>query len=321
MRAFAVLRRGETPAIHDLPIPGADGAYLIRLRAAGVNPVDYKLVEGLTGSSPYPFVLGLDFAGVLERVPAGEGDLHPGDRVFGIARTHGSYAEYTAVAPGAIIEPVARIPDGVGDEQAAALPIPALTALGSLTLLGVTTGQRLVVMGATGAVGGYATQIARSRGAHVIATVRGEVEEARRLGATDVYDSGTVDVLEALRTSHPDGVDAVLDIVDGPEPIRRVAGILRPGGRLVSTLYAADVAWFAEQHITAYNISSSATSDAPKAHSNPSMSPAGLTEVGHMVADGTITTRIQRSVGLDGAGEIIEKVRTGGLRGKAVIRL
>src|SRR3984957_18995145 len=108
MRAFAVLRFGDTPALHDVPIPGADGAYLIRVHAAGVNPVDYKLVEGLTASSAYPFVLGLDFAGVLERVPAAEGDLHPGDRVFGIARTHGSYAEYTAIAPGAAIEPVAR---------------------------------------------------------------------------------------------------------------------------------------------------------------------------------------------------------------------
>jgi NADPH2:quinone reductase len=321
MRAFAVLRFGETPAIHELPVPGADGARVIRVRAAGVNPIDYKLVEGLTATSRYPFVLGLDFAGVVERVSDGETDLHVGDRVFGIARAHGSYAEYTAIAVGTTIEPVARIPDAVGDEQAAALPVPALTALGSLALLGVTAGQRLVVMGATGAVGGYATQMARARGAHVIATVRGEVEEARALGAVEVYDSKTVDVFEALRASHPDGVDAVLDIVDGPEASRRNAEIIRPGGRLVSTLYGADVPWFAERKITAYNISSSATSDSPKAHTNPSMSPAGLTEVARMLADATITARIGCVVGLDGAGQVIEKLRAGGLRGKAVIRL
>jgi NADPH2:quinone reductase len=96
-------------------------------------------------------------------------------RIFGMARTHGAYAEYTGVAPGVNTEPLARIPDGVTDEQAAALPIAGITALRSLELLGVTAGQRLVVMGAAGAVGRYTVQMARSRGAHVIATVRGSL--------------------------------------------------------------------------------------------------------------------------------------------------
>jgi NADPH:quinone reductase-like Zn-dependent oxidoreductase len=321
MRAFAVLHFGDTPAVRDLPIPGVDGGYLIRVHAAGVNPVDYKLVEGLTATSRYPYVVGLDFAGVVEQVPDGARDLRVGDRVFGIARTHGSYTEYTAVALDAPIEPVARIPDGIAYEQAAALPVPALTALGSLALLGVTGGQRLVVMGATGAVGGHATQMARARGAHVIATVRGNVDEARRLGAAEVYDSGSVDAMEAIQATHPGGVDAVLDIVSGPEAVRRDAGILREGGGLVSTLYAADVAWFAERQITAYNISSSATSDSPRAHRNPSMSPAGLTEVGRMLGNGTITARIGCTVELDGAGQVIDQLRAGSLRGKAIIRL
>jgi NADPH:quinone reductase len=195
MRAFAVRRFGEAPAIHDLPIPPADGAFLIRVRYAGVNPIDYKLVERLTVASTYPFVMGIDFAGVVERAPAGERDLHTGDRIFGMARTHGAYAEYTAVTPGVKTEPLTRIPDGVSDEQAAALPIPGITALGSLDLLGVNAGKRLVVMGATGGVGGYAMQIARSRGAHVIATVRGDADEARRLGAEEVYDTNAVDVV------------------------------------------------------------------------------------------------------------------------------
>ena len=174
MRAFAVRSFGEAPAIHDLPIPAVDGAFLIRVRYAGVNPIDYKLLERLTATSTYPFVVGIDFAGVVERVPKGERELRAGDRIFGTARTHGAYAEYTAVAPSVKTEPLARIPDDVTDEQAAALPIPAITALGSLELLGVTADQRLLVMGATGGVDGYAVQMARSRGVHVIATVRGE---------------------------------------------------------------------------------------------------------------------------------------------------
>jgi NADPH:quinone reductase len=312
MRAFAVLSFGQASGIHELPIPAADGAFLIRVKYAGVNPIDYKLVERLTAASTYPFVMGADFAGVVERVPAGERDFHPGDRIFGMARTHGAYAEYTAVAPGVKAEPLAHVPDGVTDEQAAALPIAAITALGSLELLGVKAGQRIVVMGATGGVGGYAVQMARSRGAHVIATVRGDADEARRLGAEEVYDTKTVQIVDALRASHPDGVDAVLDLVNGKDAIRNDAEILKPGGSLVSTIYAADEGWFAERKIAAHNI---------VGNTNPFSTPQGLNEVARMLADGTITARIRSTVELDGAGQLLEKLRDGGLRGKAVIRL
>jgi Zinc-binding dehydrogenase len=94
------------------------------------------------------------------------------------------------------------------------------------------------------------------RGAHVIATVRGDADEARRLGAEEVYDSKAVEVIGALRASHPNGVDAVLDLVNGKDAIRRDAEILKAGGKLVSTLYAADEQWFAERKITAHNIAS-----------------------------------------------------------------
>src|SRR6202789_4740805 len=221
MRAFAVRKFGEAAAVLDLPIPGADGAFLIRVKYAGANPIAYRLVERLTATSPFPFVLGADFAGVVERVPAGTRDFQIGDRIFGMARTHGAYTEYTAVIPGGKTEPLAHIPDGITDEQAAALPIPAITALASLNLLGVTAGQRIVVMGATGGVGGYAVQMARARGAHVIATGRGGADEARRLGAEEVYDTNAVDGIDAVHKSHPDGVDAILDLVNGSGAINR----------------------------------------------------------------------------------------------------
>ena len=312
MRAFAVRSFGEPPSVHDLPVPAADGTVLIRVRFAGVNPLDSNLLGRLTAASSYPFVVGIDFAGVAERVPAGDHGLQAGDRVFGMARTHGSYAEYTAAVPGATLEPVARIPDGVTDDQAAALPIPATTALRTIDLLEVTAGQQVVVMGATGGVGGYAVQMARSRGAHVIATVRGDAGEAHRLGAGEVYDSQAGDVIAALRAAHPDGVDAVLDLVNGPDAIRRDAEVIRPAGRLVSTIFAADEGWFAQRQITAHNHASSA---------NPLISPQGLVTVAQMLADGTITARIRSTAGLDAAGQILDEFRHGGLRGKAIIRL
>ena len=311
MRAFAVRNFGEAPALYDLPIPTADNAFLIRVKYAGIDPLDNILVEQLTATSKYPFVLGIDFAGIIERAPEEELSLRTGERIFGMARTHGAYAEYTAVAPGVKTEPLARIPNGVTNEQAAALPIAAITALRSLELLGVTPGQRLVVMGATGGVGGYAVQMARDRGVRVIATVRGDVDEARRIGAEEVYNTKAVDVFDALRTSHPDGVEAVLDLVNGSDAIRRDAEILKSGGGLVSTRYAAEEEWFAERRINAFNISSI---------TNPLSSPQGLTKVARMLADGTITARIHSTIQLDHIGEMGEKLRNGSLHGKAVIR-
>jgi NADPH:quinone reductase len=208
MRAFAVRSFGEPASVHDLPVPAADSAFVVRVRFAGVNPLDINLLGRLTAASSYPFVIGVDFAGVAERVPAGDHGLRAGDRIFGMARTHGSYAEYTAVPPAARMEPLAAIPDGVADDQAAALPTPAVTALSAVDLLQVSAGQHVVVMGATGGVGGYAVQIARSRGAHVIATVRGDADEAHRLGADEVYDTQATDVIAALRAARPDGADA-----------------------------------------------------------------------------------------------------------------
>jgi NADPH:quinone reductase-like Zn-dependent oxidoreductase len=312
MRAFAVKSFGEAPAIHDLPIPSSDGTFLICVKYAGVNPIDYKLLARLAAASPYPFVMGADFAGVIEKVPTGNNDFRPGDRIFGMARTHGAYAEYTAVAPGSKTEPLARIPEGVTDEQAAALPIAAITALGSLELLGVKAGQRVVVMGAVGAVGGYAVQMARSRGAHVIATVRGDADEARRLGAEEAYDTKAGDAIVAIHAGHPEGIDAVLDLVSNADAIQRVVEILKSGGSLVSTIHSADEAWFAARHVTAHNILGS---------DNPFSSPQGLDEVAQMLAKGTITARIRATVDLEGTAEILEKLRTGGLSGKAVIRL
>jgi NADPH2:quinone reductase len=169
-----------------------------------------------------------------------------------------------------------------------------------------------VVMGATGGVGGYAVQMARSRRAHVIATVRGDDGEARQLGAEEVYDSKAVDVIDALHAAHPDGVDAVLDLFSGADAIKRDAEIIRPGGRLVSTIFAADEGWFAKRQITARNHSSRA---------NPLISPQGLTAVGQMLADGVITARIGSTVDLNAAGQVLEELRHGGLHGKAIIRL
>jgi len=144
MRAVAVRSYGVPPAISDLPVPPADDAVLVRVTYTGLNPVDFQLADQLTPDSSFPFVLGVDVAGVVEKVPAQRSGLSVGDRVFGMARTHGSYAEYTAVPVGSATEPLARIPDGIPDEQAAVLPVAGIAALGSLDLLGLSPGERVM---------------------------------------------------------------------------------------------------------------------------------------------------------------------------------
>jgi NADPH:quinone reductase-like Zn-dependent oxidoreductase len=227
------------------------------------------------------------------------------------ARTHGTYAEYAVVEPRVKADVLARIPDAVTDEQAAALPIPAVTALGSLDSCASSQATTSVVMGATGGVRDYAVQMARSRGAHVIATVRGDADEARRLGAEEVYDAKMVDVVDALRVSHPSGIDAV-DLVNGSNAIRRAAEILKSGGRLVLNALRGRRRVVAERHVTAHNIASSA---------NPLSSPQGLNEVARMLANGTIMARISSTLDLSAADRMLEQLRNRGLHGKAIIHL
>ena len=127
-----------------------------------------------------------------------------------------------------------------------------------------------------------------------------------------MYDSQFVDVIDALHADHVDGVDAVLDLVSGSAAIRRDAEVIRPGGHLVSTIFAADEGWFAERHITAHNHSS---------NKNPLISPQGLATVAQLLADGTITSRISSTVELAAAPRVLDDLGRGGLRGKAVIHL
>src|SRR5579862_3737582 len=120
MRAFAVRNFGEAAALYDLPIPGADGAFLIRVKYAGINLLDNILVERLTATAKYPFVLGVDFAGIVDRVPEGELSLRVGDRIFGMARTHEAYAEVARMlADGTITARIHSIiqPDHIGEAR------------------------------------------------------------------------------------------------------------------------------------------------------------------------------------------------------------
>jgi NADPH:quinone reductase-like Zn-dependent oxidoreductase len=224
---------GEVLAVETLPRPvPLPTEVLVRVHAAGVNPVDWKTrqghgMAGVLGEPP--FVLGWDVAGVVEEVGFGVTTLAVGDRVHGMPwfpRAAGGYAEYVA-APA---RQFAHSPTSLSDAQAAAVPLAALTAWQILVdTLHVQPGQRVLITAAAGGVGHFAVQFARHLGAHVVATASTANHEwLRELGANEV-----VDYHEAGYESLIKDVDSVVDLVGGGEDLRLVA-TLREGGPIVA---------------------------------------------------------------------------------------
>ncbi|MFH9706180.1 NADP-dependent oxidoreductase [Streptomyces luteogriseus] len=212
------------------PVPKPNEV-LVRVRAAGVNPTDWKhrATGGFLGEPP--FVLGWDVSGVVEAVGIGVVAFAPGDEVFGMLPYpygHGSHAEYV-IAP---VRALTRKPAGVDHTQAGALPLVSLTAWQALTEhADLRPGQRVLIHAAAGGVGHVAVQIAKARGAYVIGTASaGKHDFLREIGVDETIDYRETDVTEAVKD-----VDVVLDTIGGDTSLRSLR-VLRPGGVLVSIL-------------------------------------------------------------------------------------
>ncbi|MFF4948192.1 NADP-dependent oxidoreductase [Streptomyces chattanoogensis] len=214
------------------PEPGR-GEILVRVHAAGVNPADWKTRERgvfANGATP-PFTLGFDVAGVVEAVGPGVTIFQPGDEVFGMPRfphPAGAYAEYVT-APARHFAPRPR---GLDHIQAGALPLASLTAWQALVdTADIQPGQRVLIHAAAGGVGHLAVQIAKARGAYVIATASAAKHDLlHTLGADELIDYRTQDLADAVRN-----VDVVLDSIGGSNWARSLR-TLRRGGTLVSIL-------------------------------------------------------------------------------------
>ena len=313
MRAIAEDEFGGPATLRNIPIPqiGADEV-LLRVRAAGVNPFDWKVADGILKDEKehrFPLILGFDVAGVVEQVGADVTELSEGDEVYGYLSKpvigEGTYAEHVG-APAAI---VAKKPETVGFAEAAALPMPGLTAMDLVDAVDLGEGETVLIVGATGGVGSYAVQLAARRGARVIATAR-QANDAfvRELGATETIDHTREDLAETVRAAYPDGIEAIIDVVSDPGVISRMAGLVKEGGRIASSVYAADVKTLADRSIKATNIS---------------MQPGArrLEELASMVDAGEISVRLERAFPLEKASEALDESRTGHVRGKIVLLL
>jgi NADPH:quinone reductase-like Zn-dependent oxidoreductase len=204
---------------------------LVRVRAAGVNPTDWKhrATGGFLGEPP--FVLGWDVSGVVEAVGVGVARFQPGDEVFGMLSYpfgHGSHAEYVT-GPARWF---AHKPASIDHVQAGALPLVSLTAWQALVeYADVRPGQRVLIHAAAGGVGHVAAQIAKARGAYVIGTASaGKHEFLRGIGVDEAIDYRETDFAEAVKD-----VDVVLDTIGGDTSTRSLR-VLRPGGIAVSIL-------------------------------------------------------------------------------------
>lgn len=214
---------------------------LVRVRAAGVNPTDWKHRENGGFLGRPPFVLGWDVSGVVEEVGIGVARFRPGDEVFGMLPYpygHGSHAEYvTGPARAFALKPAV-----IDHVQGGALPLVSLTAWQALVeTAGLQEGQRVLVHAAAGGVGHVAVQIAKARGAHVIGTAsEGKHELLRTLGADELIDYRSADFAEAAKD-----VDVVLDTIGGDYSLRSLR-VLRPGGIVVSILPVGSAEFYEE---------------------------------------------------------------------------
>jgi NADPH:quinone reductase-like Zn-dependent oxidoreductase len=253
MRAIACDRFGgpEVLKLVELPEPKVGPhTVLVRARAAGINPVDYKIREGgLAELIPtgFPLISGFDVAGVVERVGPAVTRFSPGDEVMADNKQDhiqdGSYAELVPVPE----RLVAHRPRSGSWAQAAALPLAGLTAAQCLDSMGTTGDDVVLVHAASGGVGRMAVQIARIIGARVIGTARASNHQLlNELGAEAVsYGDGLV---ERVRQICPEGVDAVVDLVGG-QALDDSPDLLRRPGRLVSVIDPHRVAELGGQYI------------------------------------------------------------------------
>lgn len=293
----------------DTPSPQA-GEVLIRVHAAGVNPVDWKIREGgLARLFPckFPLIPGWDAAGTIAALGEGVNGLSVGERVWSFCRKPdiqwGTYAEYVTMAA----DGVAPMPAGLTFAQASTVPLAGLTAWQSLAdVARLQSGQSVLIHAGAGGVGGFAVPIAKWMGARVIATARAENHDyVRALGADHVIDYSTEDFVEALRALEPRGVHMVFGTVGG-EVLERSYEVVKPGGILVSITDKTD-----KERAERLGIRCKYVFVKPDA--------VGLRRLAGLVEQGVLKIPDLIEMPLSRAAEALEQSRTGHLRGKIAL--
>ncbi len=303
MKAVVISEYGDDEVIRivdrDVPEPKS-GEVLVRVHAAGVNPIDWKIRDGAGQrmGMTLPIILGGEIVGTIEKLGHDVSGFAVGDEVFGIT-TIGGFADFVVAKATCI----ARKPATLDAIQAAAVPLGALTAWQAMfDIAGLREGQRIFITNGSGGVGSMAVQLAKARGAHVTAMASGaNLAYVRRLGADDVIDHET-QTFETL----VDGIDVVFDTVGG-EVFERALRTVRQGGFLVTVVAFPDAA--ARQH----------GFDVERVQCTPNT--AQLTEISIMVDAGQLKVRVATVLPLARVKEALALSKSGRAGGKIVLQV
>src|SRR5262245_21014950 len=309
MKAVRIERYGNEDVLElaevEQPTPGAN-ELLVKVRAAAVNPVDWKIRDGLGdifGLKP-PLILGCEVAGTVEAVggpsAAGMKDFVGGDEVYGYLGAYsGGYAEYVAASASEFVHK----PKQIDFDTAASVPVAALTAWQGIFDHGnLSSGQRILITGASGAVGSMAVQLAKNKGAHVIGTGSGRNEEfVRKLGADEFIDYKKGKLEEEVS-----GVDVVFDTV-GADTLDRAFQTLKRGGVLVSTVNPPS-----PEKAKEFGVTVAMVVMMPK--------PDQLVEINRLLESGRLEARVAKVLPLEGVKQAHQLSASGHADGKIILR-
>jgi len=315
MKALAINEFGGRDKLQllDLPVPEIrPGEILVKVKAAGVNPVDWKMREGyLRDLFPheFPVILGWDAAGVVEKVGNGVTRFKQGDEIFAYCRkpiVHGgAYAEYLVLEE----EHAAIKPKNISFNEAASIPLAALTAYQSLfDAAKLQPKESILIHAAAGGVGGFGVQLAKDHGSIVWGMASGHNKKyVQDLGASEVVDYTQEDFRQAIRSQYPDGVDVVFDCVGG-EVLQKSINIVKRGGRLISIVD---------------DPTGLARSDVHKEFVFVAPNSVQLTELALMVEQGRLKTHLSQvfSFNQEEARKALEISESGHTKGKMVLAL
>ena len=292
------LRYEDAPTSH-----AGTGQVLVRVHAASVNPIDYKLASGdLREYIPlsFPWVPGVDFSGTIEAIGPGTANLRPGDAVYGASESGGAYAEFVAAA----VTTIAPKPAKLSHLEAASVPAVAQTAWQGLIEYGrLEPGKTVLIHGGARAVGTYAVQLAHWKGGRVVVTGSAEnMEYLSSLGAAQIIDYLTSALESVVRDA-----DLVLDLVAGETQMRSFK-VLRPGGCLVTTtpMVSEDAANHPEVRATSMRYRPSTKL---------------LEQLTELINAGTIRTVVMKTFSLAQAQDAWRYAQRGHARGKIVLRV
>jgi len=314
MRAIAVKSFKSAPEFIDVPTPQPKpDEILVRLSVAGINPFDWKIADGmLDGQVPhtFPLVLGFDGAGTVEATGPTAKRFKVGDQVFGqfwqVPLGRGTYTEFCAVSESA---PIARKPERLSAEAAAALPTAGMAALGLLEKSGLKAGDTALIVGATGGVGQFLTQLASQQGVRVIATGTQKDEATLKgLGASIVVDFTAGSVGSQVRQQFPDGIEGLLDLASDPKAFAELTKLIRNWGVALTTNYVADEQALTKSNVRGGNFMLAANS--------------GLVQrLGTSAGNGRLKINIEKRVPFNEAIAAIAAAKAGQARGKTVIEI